>query len=132
MLFMKNSGISKDLKKYKITEGDLSLLFNTDLDIVLTLNDDETDKVKFLKMLYFNPYLLYEEIENLDEDFVSFTLDRYTIESSELLFQLENGDISKEEYVKCVNNLNKCYFDDTICGKNIRRIAGKTQKEKIK
>lgn len=132
MLFMKNSGISNDLKKYKITEGDLSLLFNTDLNIVLTLNGDESEKIRFLKNLYFNPYLLYEEIESLDEEFVSFTLDRYIIEENELLFQFENGDISKEEYVKCINNLNKCYFDDTVCGKKIRKISEKTQKQKIK
>lgn len=121
------NNVSKELRRLNITEGELSLLFNSSENVVLSFLDKGTDKSKILSTLYFNPYLLYES-DFADEELVEFTLNRYKAEQSELYFQYENADISRNEYNERIEKLNMHYFDNSIFGRNIKRMI---EKEKV-
>lgn len=131
MTIVNSSNVSKELKRLNITEGDLSLLFNASENAVLSFLDKDTDRTRILGTLYFNPYLLYGS--NLEtEELVEFTLNRYKAEQSELYFQYENADISFDEYNSRIKKLNSHYFDNTISGRNIKRMIEKEmKKEKV-
>lgn len=121
------NNVSKELRRLNITEGELSLLFNSSENVVLSFLDKGTDKSKILSTLYFNPYLLYES-GFVDEELVEFTLNRYKAEQSELYFQYENADISRNEYNERIEKLNMHYFDNSVFGRNIKRMI---EKEKV-
>lgn len=131
MTIVNSSNVSKELKRLNITEGDLSLLFNASENAVLSFLDKDTDRTRILGTLYFNPYLLYEsDLET--EELVEFTLNRYKAEQSELYFQYENADISSDEYNSRIEKLNNHYFDNSIFGRNIKRMIEKEmKKEKV-
>ena len=66
------------------------------------------------------------------EELVEFTLNRYKAEQSELYFQYENADISYDEYNNRIEKLNNHYFDNSIFGRNIKRMIEKEmKKEKV-
>lgn len=131
MTIVNSSNVSKELKRLNITEGDLSLLFNASENAVLSFLDKDTDRTRILGILYFNPYLLYgSDLET--EELVEFTLNRYKAEQSELYFQYENADISSDEYNNRIEKLNNHYFDNSISGRNIKRMIEKEmKKEKV-
>ena len=127
MTIVNSSNVSKELKRLNITEGDLSLLFNASENAVLSFLDKDTDRTRILGTLYFNPYLLYgSDLET--EELVEFTLNRYKAEQSELYFQYENADISSDEYNNRIEKLNSHYFDNSISGRNIKRMI---EREKV-
>ena len=106
MTIVNSSNVSKELKRLNITEGDLSLLFNASENAVLSFLDKDTDRTRILGTLYFNPYLLYGS----------------DLETEELV------DISSDEYNSRIEKLNSHYFDNSISGRNIKRMI---EKEKV-
>ncbi len=124
------------LKNDFITCGDIMDIINLDNNQFLDYYPNiTTEREKILSEIYLNPKIIYEcknTSEKLINRLVDFVIYKYTSNNNELLYRLELGQISFEEYNKILQEMDAYYFpEDSFIGMVIKEKLENQEKGRV-